>query len=113
MGYRVALHDSAQAFFDSADLGLPGCVLLDLRMPGLDGLQVQQRLIEMRQRLPIVFVSAHGDIPTSVVAVKSGAEDFLTKPVDADVQRSSVERAIARSAQASSSSPRCARAWMR
>lgn len=96
MGYRVALHESAQEFLDGADLSLPGCVLLDLRMPSLDGLQLQQRLIETRRRIPIVFVSAHGDIPTSVVAVKSGAEDFLTKPVEADGLRSAVERALAR-----------------
>jgi len=96
MGYRVALHESAQGFLDAADLALPGCVLLDLRMPGRDGLQVQQRLIDMRRRVPIIFVSAHGDIPTSVLAVKSGAEDFLTKPVDTDTLRSAVERAIAR-----------------
>jgi len=96
MGYRVALHDSAEAFLDAADFGLPGCVLLDLRMPGVDGLRVQQRLAESGHAVPIVFVSAHGDIPTSVVAVKSGAEDFLTKPVDADLLRSAVERAIAR-----------------
>lgn len=96
MGYRVALHDSAEAFLDAADFALPGCVLLDLRMPGVDGLRVQQRLAESGRAVPIVFVSAHGDIPTSVTAVKSGAEDFLTKPVDADVLLGAVERAIAR-----------------
>jgi FixJ family two-component response regulator len=96
LGYRVALHEDAKVFLEAADLGPPGCVLLDLRMPGLDGLQVQQRLIEMRRRLPIVFVSAHGDIPTSVVAVKSGAEDFLTKPVDTEVLLSAIERAVDR-----------------
>jgi FixJ family two-component response regulator len=96
LGYRVALHEDAKVFLDTADLGPPGCVLLDLRMPGLDGLQVQQRLVEMRRRVPIVFVSAHGDIPTSVVAVKSGAEDFLTKPVDTDVLLSAIERAVDR-----------------
>lgn len=96
MGYRVALHDDAKVFLDTADLDPPGCVLLDLRMPGIDGLQVQQRLIEMRRRLPIVFISAHGDIPTSVAAVKSGAEDFLTKPVDTGVLLNAIERAVDR-----------------
>lgn len=96
VGYNVALYESAQQFLDSADLALPCCVLLDLRMPGLNGLQVQERLTEMQRRVSIVFVSAHGDIPTSVVAIKSGAEDFLTKPVETEVLLAIVERAIAR-----------------
>ena len=96
MGYRTVLYESAQAFLDTADFALPGCVLLDLRMPGIDGLGVQQRLIEMQRRVPILFVSAHCDIPTSVIAVRSGAEDFLTKPVDAVLLRSAIERAIDR-----------------
>ena len=96
MGYRTVLYESAQAFLDTADFALPGCVLLDLRMPRIDRLGVQQRLIEMQRRVPILFVSAHCDIPTSVIAVRSGAEDFLTKPVDADLLRSAIERAIDR-----------------
>ena len=65
-------------------------------MPGLNGLQLQQRLAEMRHALPIVFLSGHGDIPSSVLAMKSGAQDFLTKPVDTDVLLGAVEQAIAR-----------------
>ena len=65
-------------------------------MPGLGGLQLQQRLGEVRPKLPIVFISGHGDISTSVLAIKSGAEDFLTKPVATDVLLDAVARAIGR-----------------
>ena len=95
-GYRVALYESAERFLETARVDGPGCILLDLRMPGLTGLQLQQRLVETRQQLPIIFLSGHGDIPTSVVAMKTGAEDFLTKPVDTDVLLNTVERAIVR-----------------
>ena len=64
--------------------------------PGLSGLQLQQRLAEMRHALPVVFLSGHGDIPSSVLAMKAGAHDFLTKPVDTDVLLGAVEQAIAR-----------------
>lgn len=96
-GYRVALYESAEQFLASADLDAPGCILLDMRMPGLTGLQLQQRMIGMRYALPIVFVSGHGDIPTSVLAMKSGAEDFLTKPVDTEVLLRTLEEAVLRS----------------
>ena len=95
-GYRVALYESAEMFLETARVDGPGCILLDLRMPGLTGLQLQQRLVEMRQQLPIIFLSGHGDIPTSVAAMRTGAEDFLTKPVDTDVLLDTVERAIVR-----------------
>ena len=96
-GYRVALHESAEAFLATAELDAPGCILLDMRMPGLTGLQLQQRLLESRQPIPIVFISGHGDIPSTVLAMKSGAETFLTKPVDADVLLKTIEQAMLRS----------------
>lgn len=95
-GYRAELYESAEAFLQTADTNAPGCILLDVRMPGLTGLQLQQRVAEMRHALPIVFLSGHGDIPTSVRAIKAGAEDFLTKPVAAEVLLGAVEQAIAR-----------------
>ncbi len=95
-GYRVALYEQAEHFLEIADVNEPGCVLLDVRMPGLTGLQLQQRLAEMRNAIPIIFLSGHGDIASSVVAMKAGAEDFLTKPVDTDVLLRAVERAITR-----------------
>ena len=96
VGYQVKQYDSAERFLETADAESPGCVLLDLRMPGLSGLQLQQRLAEMRHALPVVFLSGHGDIPSSVLAMKGGAHDFLTKPVDTDVLLGAVEQAIAR-----------------
>lgn len=95
-GYGVALYDSAQGFLETANIDSPGCVLLDVRMPGLTGLQLQQRLAAMRRALPIVFISGHGDIPTSVLAMRAGAEDFLTKPVDTAVLLRAIEQAIRR-----------------
>ena len=96
VGYRVMEYESALQFLETADVEDPGCILLDLRMPGLSGLQLQQRLAEMRRALPIIFVSGHGDIPTSVLAMKAGAEDFLTKPVATDALLLAVELATAR-----------------
>jgi FixJ family two-component response regulator len=96
VGYGVALYETAEQFLEVSRVDGPGCELLDMRMPGLSGLALQQRLVAMRRRLTVVFVSGHGDIPTSVLAMKSGAEDFLTKPVDTDVLLRTVERAIQR-----------------
>jgi len=93
-GYRAVPYESAEQFLDTADREAPGCLLLDLRMPGISGLQLQQRL--GRRSLPVVFVSGHGDIPSSVQAIKAGAEDFLSKPVDSGALFAAIERAIAR-----------------
>ena len=95
-GYSVALYESAEGFLETANVDSPGCILLDVRMPGLTGLQLQHRLAEKRRALPIVFLSGHGDIPTSVLAMRAGAEDFLTKPVATDVLLRAVEQAILR-----------------
>ena len=73
----------------------PGCILLDVQMPGLNGPQLQQRLIDLGNRLPIIFVTGHGDIPTSVRAIKAGASDFLTKPVQKAKLLAAIEGALA------------------
>ena len=96
VGYRVAEYESAMQFLETGDVEAPGCILLDLRMPGLSGLQLQQRLAETKRGLPVVFLSGHGDIPSSVLAMKAGAEDFLTKPVDTEILLAVVKQAIAR-----------------
>jgi FixJ family two-component response regulator len=96
VGYQVALYESAGTFLATANLEAPGCILLDVRMPGLTGLQLQQHLVDMGRTLAIVFISGHGDVPTSVRAMKSGADDFLTKPVDTDVLLNAVAQAITR-----------------
>jgi FixJ family two-component response regulator len=80
--YEVRAYASASEFLDSAAPDLPGCILLDLAMPGLSGLDLQQAIASMSEPLPIIFLTGNGDIPASVRALKAGAVDFLTKPVE-------------------------------
>lgn len=80
-GFQVALYESATRLLERQPTAGRGCILLDLQMPGLDGLQLQDRLGETGNVLPIVFVTGYGNIPISVRAIKRGAEDFLCKPV--------------------------------
>ena len=93
-GWRVETFESAEAFLARQDLGLPGCLVLDVTMPGLDGLELQRRLADGDQKCPIVFVSGHGNIPISVKAMKAGAMDFLTKPVKGEALIAAVRAAI-------------------
>src|SRR5262245_60566964 len=79
-GLRVETYDSAQAFLASRRIDVPGCLVLDVRLPGLSGLDLQRRLDELNIKIPIVLITAHGDIPMSVRAMKAGAVEFLTKP---------------------------------
>ena len=76
-----------------------GCIVLDLRLPGQNGLELQERLTKAENPLPIVFLTGHGDVPKTVRAMRAGAVDFLTKPVDAPVLLDAVARAIARDAE--------------
>jgi two-component system, LuxR family, response regulator FixJ len=80
-GLRVTGFNAAQAFLDAYD-GSPGCMLLDVRMPEINGLALQQMLLERGIQLPIIVLSGHGDIPMAVTAIKNGAMDFLEKPFD-------------------------------
>jgi FixJ family two-component response regulator len=96
-GYEVETHSSAQHLLDRlSGVEEPGCILLDVLMPGLSGLELQNRLVELGSILPIVFVTGHSDIPTTVRAIKAGAEDFLTKPVPSEQMIAAIERAMAR-----------------
>jgi RNA polymerase sigma factor (sigma-70 family) len=95
-GYRVALYASGDAFLESSPGGEPGCILLDVQMRGVGGLELQDRLKHVDCILPILFLTGHGDIPTSVRAIKAGAEDFLSKPVSKATLMEAVERALAR-----------------
>jgi FixJ family two-component response regulator len=98
-GYSVALYESAEQLLQAAPGAEPGCILLDIRMAGLDGLELQDRLAGLDCILPIVFLTGHGDIPTSVRAIKAGAEDFLSKPVSSTTLLAAVERSLARDRQ--------------
>jgi FixJ family two-component response regulator len=96
-GYRVVTYASAQQLLDKRpDENGPGCILIDVRMPGLSGPELQSRLTELGSTLPIVFLSAYTDVSTTVHAIKAGAEDFLIKPVNSDQLLGSIEKAIAR-----------------
>jgi len=95
-GYEVETYSSAQHLLDrQPDVEKPGCILIDVQMPGLNGLELQDRLIELGSILPIVFVTGHSDIPTTVRAIKAGAEDFLTKPIPSEQMIAAIERAMA------------------
>jgi FixJ family two-component response regulator len=97
-GFRTASFSSPQSFLEQYEPAARGCIVLDVSMPGLTGLELQQALIEKNCSLPIVFLTARGDIPTSVRAMKHGAVDFLTKPVDDDDLIAAVDRALDREA---------------
>jgi RNA polymerase sigma factor (sigma-70 family) len=96
-GYDVETYSLAQQLLDRLPDGeTPGCILLDVQMPGLSGLELQNRLIERGSILPIVFVTGYADTPTTVRAIKAGAEDFLTKPASSEQLIDAIERAMAR-----------------
>ena len=95
-GYDVAVYPSAQDLLDRLpNENEPGCILLDVRIPGLSGPELQERLSELASALPIVFLSGYGDVQTTVRAIKGGAEDFLTKPVSSEDLFAAIERALA------------------
>src|SRR5215470_5145505 len=93
-GYRIARYDSARHLLETPLSGEPACILLDVQMAGLSGPQLQDRLAELGCRLPIVFVTGHGDIPMTVRTIKAGAEDFLTKPVLKEKLLEAIGRAL-------------------
>ena len=97
-GYEVAMYELAEQLLERLpDDAHPSCILLDVKIPGLSGPELQDRLAELGSTLPIVFLTGHGDVPTTVRAIKAGAEDFLTKPVSKDKLIDAIERAVARS----------------
>lgn len=98
-GYRVETFSSASDFLAKLPREPEGCVLADLRMPGLDGLQLQAALESAGSPLPVVFVSGHGDVPSTARAFKHGAEDFLTKLAPKEELLEALERALARGAR--------------
>jgi FixJ family two-component response regulator len=95
-GFSVRAFGSAEAFLASFDPKCSGCLLLDLRMPGVSGLELQTMLQQRAAALPIVFLTGHGDVSASVRAMKRGAVDFLEKPVCDEELTAALDRAIAR-----------------
>jgi RNA polymerase sigma factor (sigma-70 family) len=95
-GYKVLLHETAKQLLEASLMDGAACILLDVQMAGLSGPQLQDQLSRRGCRLPIVFISAYGDIPTTVRAMKAGAEDFLTKPVIKEKLLEAIENALGR-----------------
>src|SRR5262249_57822683 len=96
-GYDTAEYETADQFLERVRAGVDvGCILLDVNLPGLSGPDLQQHLSGFGSPFPIVFLTGHGDIPTTVRAIKTGAEDFLTKPAPAQALVEAIGRAVAR-----------------
>ena len=94
-GWASEAYESAEEFLRVRDPAAAGCVILDLAMPGIDGLEVQRRIVEAGMPLPIIFLTGHSDAPTIVRAMRAGATNFLCKPVDGEQLLASVAEAVA------------------
>ena len=93
-GIQTVVYESAEDFLEHDDMRHPGCVVLDVRMPGMSGLELQEEMTRRGIDLPILFISGHGDIPMAVAALKRGAHDFCGKPVAPDKFRAAVREMI-------------------
>jgi FixJ family two-component response regulator len=96
-GWQPHLFESAQAFLSWQKSSVPSCLVLDLNLPGLNGLDLQKRVASDQNGMPIIFITGYGDIPTSVRAMKEGAVEFLTKPFADDVLLNAIRQALERS----------------
>jgi FixJ family two-component response regulator len=101
-GYRVQCFSSAEQFLDAYQPSQLGCLILDVRMSGMSGLELQEKLIAENSSLPIIFVTGHGDVPMAVSTMKKGAMDFIEKPFDEAELRKLVERMLERARTESS-----------
>lgn len=99
-GFKVETNDSAQAFLERELVDALGCLVLDVRMEGLSGLDLQRELAAAGVHLPIIFITGHGDVPMSVQAMKAGAIEFLTKPFREEDLLNAVRQAVARDSEA-------------
>src|SRR5262245_14767752 len=95
-GLGVEIFASAQEFLTRSRPDVPSCLVLDIRLPGLSGLDLQKRMAEVNIEIPIVFITGHGDVPTSVQAMKAGAVEFLTKPFRDQDLLDAIQQAIKR-----------------
>jgi FixJ family two-component response regulator len=96
-GWRPALFESAQEFLTRLPTVVPSCLILDVNLPDLNGLDIQQRISDEKSSTPIIFITGYGDIPTSVRAMKAGAAEFLTKPLDDGILIAAIRDAVLRS----------------
>ena len=96
-GWHPELFASAQAFLDHPPVSVPNCLVLDISLPGLNGLELQKRVTTERSEMPIIFITGHGDVPKTVQAMKAGAMEFLTKPFADDVLLGAIRQALERS----------------
>src|SRR5580704_10869773 len=95
MGFTAMTYETAQAVLDDAATLSSGCILLDLQMPGMDGIELLGRLGELGVDLPVIVVTGHGDVPTAVRAMKAGAVDFIEKPIDETQLFAAIDAALA------------------
>jgi FixJ family two-component response regulator len=95
VNYSVQAYDSAEAFLAAFDPQALACLILDVRMPGMSGLQLQEELAQRKAELPIVFITGHGDVPMAVSTMKKGAADFIEKPFDQAELKALVEKMLA------------------
>ncbi|MCL4118591.1 UNVERIFIED_CONTAM: hypothetical protein GTU68_006474 [Idotea baltica] len=98
-GHNIATFGSAAEFLECYDPSRPGCLVSDVRMPGMDGMALLRHMMGLGKTIPVVMLSAHGDIPMAVSAVQTGAIDFLEKPADPETLRQKVATALALDAQ--------------
>jgi FixJ family two-component response regulator len=96
-GWHPELFASAQEFLDHPPYSVPNCLVLDISLPGLTGLELQRRVMAQRPELPIIFITGHGDVPKTVQAMKAGAVEFLTKPFPDEVLLDAIRQALERS----------------
>ncbi|MBY5713326.1 response regulator transcription factor [Rhizobium leguminosarum] len=96
-GWQPLLFESAQSFLDAPPTSVPSCLVLDVNMPGLNGLDLQSMISVSGKKMPIIFVSGFGDVPMTVRALKGGALDFLTKPIDSAALLEAIQSALSRS----------------
>jgi FixJ family two-component response regulator len=96
-GWQPEIFESAQEFLTRPRALVPNCLVLDVSLPGLNGLDLQKRIADKRNDMPIIFITGYGDVPTTVKAMKAGAVEFLTKPFNDDVLLSAIRQALERS----------------
>jgi two-component system response regulator FixJ len=99
VGLKARAFSSAQQYLDTRDTSLVGCLVLDMRMPGMSGLELQERLCELGYTMPVIFITAFGELQAAVLAMKRGAIDFIEKPYDSEQLLAQIQKALRDHAQ--------------